>query len=172
MQLWIFSIFVLTQKDGMPNCNIFFYFYKLVSLEKYAACDQWLQNWYFWMIVAVSIHKVIISFTVRSIILWQSRYFSMSGIREAEVVPSVNFSGEIAPFVPFPQPYKIPLQFFASPPTGDSTCPAHCSPFLKEIPNFISELRLVSSSVSISQLCPGALVSYIWFCIVPLDMFS
>lgn len=101
------------------------------------------------------------SFTVRSIILWQSKCFAVSGVWEAEIVLPVNFSGGIAPFVPLPQPYKIPLQFFASPPTGDLICPAHCSAFLKEIPNFISDLRLVSSGMSISQLCPGALVSYI-----------
>lgn len=118
------------------------------------------------MIIAAFISRIMISFTVRSIILWQSTYFSVSGVWEAEVVLSVSLRGEIPPFVPLPQPYKIPLQFIASPPPGDSTCPAHCSAFLKEIPNFISNLRLVSSDMSISQLCPGALVSYIWFHIV------
>lgn len=119
------------------------------------------------MVSAVSICRIIISFTVMSIIFWQSTYFSVSGVREAKVVLSVNLSGQIAPFVPLPQPYKIPLQFFASPPTGDSTCPAYCKAFLKEIPNFISKLRLVSSRMSISQLCPGALVSFTQFYIIP-----
>lgn len=130
-------------------------------------CDQSLKKLIFLNDYCSQHLQIVISFTVRSIILWQSTYFSVSGVREAEVVLSVSLGGEIAPFVSLPQPYRIPLQFFTSPPTGDSTCPGHCSTFLKEIPNFISNLRLVSNSVSISQLCPGALVSYIWVYIVP-----
>lgn len=72
-------------------------------------CDQWLKKWYYLMIVAAFTSRIMISFTVRSIILWQSTYFSVSGVWEAEVVLSVSLGGEIPPFVPLPQPYKIPL---------------------------------------------------------------
>lgn len=119
------------------------------------------------MISAVSISRILISFAVRSIILCQSRYFSVPGVREAEAVLPVNLSGETAPFVSLPQPCKILLQFFASPPTGDSTCPAHCSTLLKEISNFISNLRLfpaVSWGFSFFYL--------VLHCsLIPLDMF-
>ena len=62
----------------------------------------------------------------------------------------------------------LPLQFSAFPATGDSTCPPRCRAFLREIPN----LRLVSSSVSVSQLHPGALFYFIWFCIIPWFLWS
>lgn len=112
-------------------------------------------------ISAVRICRVIISFTRRSIDLWHSMYSSVSGVWEAEVALSISPGGETH-LLCLPQPYKVPLQFFAFPANGDSTCPPRCRAFLREIPNFISKLRWVSRSVSVSQLCPGALFYFIW----------
>lgn len=122
------------------------------------------------MISAVRICRVIISFTWRSIDLWHSMYFSVSGLWEAEVALSISPGGETH-LLCLPQPYKVPLQFFAFPANGDSTCPPRCRAFLREIPDFISKLSWVSRSVSVSQLCPGALF-YLGFFALFLGSFG
>lgn len=72
----------------------------------------------------------------------------------------------------YPQPYEVPLQFFTLPASGDSACLPSRRAFLREIPNFILELRLESSSVSASQLCPEALFYLVLhYSLVPLDSF-
>lgn len=115
----------------------------------------------FQVISTVSICRIIVPSTVRSTDHWQGMYF---GVWEAEVALSVC-PGVRCTLCALSQHYDIPLQFFAFPATGDSTCRA----FLREIPSFISKLRLVSCSVSVAQLCPGA---FIWVCIIPQFLWT
>lgn len=93
---------------------------------------------------------------------------SVAGLWEAEVAPSVSHVGETYPMCPVPRALQSSF-----PVSGDSACPPSHRAFLREIPNFILELRLESSSVSASQLCPEALFYLVsHYSLVPLDLFG
>lgn len=126
------------------------------------------------MISAVSMCWIIISFTVRSIDLWQNMYFSVSGVWEAEVAFSCQSQWGDAPFV--------------APPALRGSSPILClsSNWWLNLPSMLQSFPEGNSKlyfkieISVQQrICfPAVSCGFILFylalhySLVPLDLFS